>query len=413
MERHLERALRTTGQKAIRFPESWEDAATMAAQASCTLVQANSWMDPARIRHLAAGTESGTDHSKSVSSSVQGMLSRAGVPMPNALSSFQVQHACAGGTMALLSAGGLLAAGGRSGDLALVTSSDIARYETESTAEITQGAGAAAMLLGLSPRLLSIDLSAIGYWSSDVDDFFRPAGVPTARVQGSYSMRLYGDALEKAFLDACRLSGENAEERLRRTDLFALHTPFRNMPETALQKLLERRLGLDADAARTFLLERGFYEGIDPIADIGNMYTASLWVAVAFVLANRYKTLGKDIVGKRMLIASYGSGNTMVVMDARVMEQAPQVIESWHLERVFESSREASFEEYSQWTVGHLAAEEHDAMIDQVTLPPDAFFLAGIRKDGYREYRTAAELGSWIAQREASRDLHGPLAVRD
>jgi hypothetical protein len=103
----------------------------------------------------------------------------------------------------------------------------------------------------------------------------------------------------------------------------------------------------------------------------------------------------------------------MVVMDARVMEQAPQVIESWHLERVFESSREASFEEYSQWTVGHLAAEEHDAMIDQVTLPPDAFFLAGIRKDGYREYRTAAELGSWITQREASRDLHGPLAVRD
>jgi len=246
-----------------------------------------------------------------------------------------------------------------------------------------------------------------------VDDFFRPIGSPTARVKGSYSMKLYWDALEKALLDACRLSGENLEDRLRRTDLFALHTPFRNMPETALQKLLERRLGLDAEAARTFLLERGFYEGIDPIADIGNVYTASVWIAVAFVLSNRYKTLGKDIVGKRMLIASYGSGNTMIVMEARVEEQAPQVIESWNLGRVFESAREASFDEYSQWTAGGPKAEDYDTMIDQAALPPEAFFLAGIRKDGYREYRTAAELRSWIAQREASRDLHRPLAVRD
>jgi hydroxymethylglutaryl-CoA synthase len=185
------------------------------------------------------------------------------------------------------------------------------------------------------------------------------------------------------------------------------------MPEVALQKLLERRLGLGTEAARTFLLKRGFYEGIDPIADIGNLYTASVWVAVAFVLSNRYKTLGKDIVGKRMLIGSYGSGNTMIVMDARVAEQAPQVIESWRLERVFESAREASFDEYSQWTAAYPNAEAYDAMIDQVTLPSEAFFLAGIRKDGYREYRTAAELDAWIAQREASRDLHRPLAVRD
>lgn len=413
LARHLERACRTTGQKAIRFPEPWEDSITMAAQASLSLLQGDPDLDPRSIRHLAVGTESGMDHSKAASAWLQGMLRRAGFALPASLSSFQVQHACAGGTMAMLAAGGLLLAGGRPEQTAIVAASDIARYESASTAEVTQGAGAAAMLLGSSPRLLSIDLATVGYFSADVDDFFRPIGAPTARVKGSYSMKLYWDSLEAAFLDHCRLAGEDPTERLASTDFFALHTPFRNMPETALNKLLERRLGLDAEGIRTFLLSRGFYEGIDPIAEIGNLYTASLWTVVAFLLANRYQTLGEDIVGKRMLLASYGSGNTMVVMSARVAAQAPRVIESWNLERVFESARDASFEEYARWTEGFPRVREYDALVDQAALPSDSFFLAGIREDGYREYRKAEELGNWIEEREASRNLRRPLALQD
>ncbi len=412
LERHMERAIRTTGQRAIRFPDPWEDSFTMAAEAARNLLENRPGADPKSIRHLAVGTESGLDHSKSGSAWVQGMLSRSGITIPKALSSFQVQHACAGGTMALLAAGGLLSAGGRAEETALVTSADVARYELASTAEITQGAGAAALLLGLAPRLLEIDLSTVGYWSDDVDDFFRPLGSHTAQVKGAYSMKCYWDSLEAAFLDHCRRSGADPAERLHGTDLFALHTPFRNMPETAMQRLLERRVGLDPEGSRNFLLERGFYEGVDPIADIGNLYTASLWTVVAFLLSNRYKTLGRDLVGKRMLLASYGSGNTMIVMEARVCAGAPEVIEGWHLERVFESAREASLEEYLQWARGPASAEEHDARMDGVPLPRRAFFLAGIRKDGYREYRTEEERGTWLKEREASRDLHRPLAVR-
>jgi len=412
LQRHLERAIRTTGQRAIRFPEAWEDSMTMAAEAARNVLQVTRGADPTSIRHLAVGTESGQDHSKSGSAWVQGMLSRAGIGIPRALSSFQVQHACAGGTMALLSAGGLLSAAGRTGETALVASADVARYELASTAEVTQGAGAAALFLGMAPRLLEIELSTVGYWSEDVDDFFRPLGSHIAQVKGSYSMKCYWDGLEAAFLDHCRRSGDDPSERLRGTDLFALHTPFRNMPQTALQKLLEKQLGLDAEGSRNFLLERGFYEGVDPIAEIGNLYTASLWTVVAFLLANRYKTLGGDIVGKRMLLGSYGSGNTMIVMDARVSDGAPEVIERWNMEHAFDSAREASLEEYLQWARGPASPEEHDARMEGVTLPRRVFFLAGIRKDGYREYRTAEERAAWLQEREASRDLHRPLAVR-
>jgi hydroxymethylglutaryl-CoA synthase len=410
LDRHLERACRVTGQEAIRFPEQWEDSATMAAQAALGLVQGAAEMS-GKVRHLVVGTETGVDHSKPVSAYVQGMLERAPAGLLPTISSFQVQHACAGGTMGVLSVAGLLATGGRAGDSGIVVNSDIARYQVETTAEVTQGAGAVALHVTPSPRLLELDLSSVGYWSRDVDDFFRPLGSAVAQVRGSFSMKCYWESLEAAFLDHCGRRGEKPERVLEETDLFALHTPFRNMPETALQRLFERQLGFDAGRTRAFLQEKGFFAGVDPVARIGNIYTGSLWAALAFLLENRFRAFGDRIVGKRVLLASYGSGNTMVVLSARVAAAAPAVISRWGLSRVFTSARAASFEEYSAWIAGPGDPEDHERMIEQASLPPGAFFLAGIRKDGYREYRKAEELGDWLKEREASRDLHRSFAV--
>jgi hydroxymethylglutaryl-CoA synthase len=151
---------------------------------------------------------------------------------------------------------------------------------------------------------------------------------------------------------------------------------------------------------------------VDPVAEIGNIYTGSLWAVLVFLLHERYRTLGDRIVGKRVLLASYGSGNTMIVMSGRVAETAPQVIEGWKPGRVFSSARPASFEEYSAWVAGPMDADDHDRAIEQAALSAGTFFLAGVRKDGYREYRRAEELGDWIKEREASGDLHRSLAVQ-
>ncbi|HUJ73952.1 MAG TPA: hypothetical protein VL359_03800, partial [bacterium] len=220
LDRHLERACRVTGQKAIRFPEVWEDSATLAASAARTLILQSPGFDLRAVRHLAVGTETSVDHSKPVSAYVQGMLNRAGFGLPGAVSSFQVQHACAGGTMALLSVAAMLASGGRPADTGIVVNTDVARYETESTAEITQGAGAVALHVQQMPRLLELDLRTTGYASADVDDFFRPLGSITARVNGSYSMRCYWESLEAAFLDYCARSSTRPEQALLDTDYF-------------------------------------------------------------------------------------------------------------------------------------------------------------------------------------------------
>ena len=413
LDRHLERACRVTGQKVIRFPEIWEDSATLAASAARGLFVQNPGLEVRSLRHLAVGTETGVDHSKSVSAYVQGMLQRAGYKLPGALSSFQVQHACAGGTMALLSVASLLAAAGRPGDSGLVVSADVARYETESTAEITQGAGAVALHVQGSPRLLELDLATAGYASADVDDFFRPLGSITARVNGSYSMRCYWESLEAAFADHCSRAGTRPDQTLLDTDYFVLHTPFRNMPQTAMEKLFEKVLGYNTERTRAVLTEKSFNAAVDPLADIGNLYAGSLTAALAFLLEDRYRALGRGIVGKAILLASYGSGSTMVVFKARVAPSAPEVIARWNLPAIFESARPATFEEYEAWTAGPVQPELHARLMENAVVPSETFLLSGIRKDGYREYefRTAQRIANRDEEREAPDDLHGSVAL--
>ena len=413
LDRHLERAGRVTGQSAFRFPEIWEDSATLAARSALELITRNPTLDTASLRHLIVGTETGVDHSKPVSAYVQGMLQKAGLSLPTSLSSFQTQHACAGGTFGLLSVASLLAAAGRQGESGLVLSTDIARYETKSTAEITQGAGAVALLVEAAPRLVELNIANLGFCSRDVDDFFRPLGSITARVNGSYSMKCYWESLLDAFHDYCAQSGEKPDEALLSTDYFILHTPFRRMPETALQKLLERVLGFDAARSKAFLEEKSFASGVDPLGRIGNIYNGSLFAVLAFLLHERYQALGEGIVGKRLLFASYGSGNTMVVFAGRVAPEAPKVISRWGLDRVLDSARRARFEEYEAWIAGPAQPELYAELLSHAKPPSGAFVLNGIRKDGYREYAFtgAKEPADRVEEGGAPGDLHRPVPI--
>jgi hydroxymethylglutaryl-CoA synthase len=411
LARHLDRALRVTGQKTIRFTDVWEDSATMAAQAAYGLLKGKDPVTLSNLRHLVVGTESGLDHSKPLSAFVQGMLQRSGLEIPESLSSFQVQHACAGATLSLLSVGGLLGMSNRSAESGLVIATDVAHYETETTAEVTQGAGSVALLVETAPRLLELDLSTIGMCSRDVDDFFRPLGSATAKVKGRYSMEQYWANLEEAFLDHAQRIGELPSEALEATDFFVLHTPFRNMPESAMNVLLHRHLNLDEHQIREFLEKRGFYRGVDPLARVGNIYSGSMYFFLASLLNDRFKEMGDKIVGKRMLLASYGSGNTMIVYSAKVAEGAPEVIRGWDFDRIFRNARDADFAAYQRWTEGVHGRGDYENLLKDVAVPPESFYLSGIREDGYREYAFAADVRDWISQREAPVDLRRRVPI--
>lgn len=384
IERRLRRAVEKTGQVAVRFPDPWEDSATLAAQSAYELLMRNP-ASTQRLRYIGTGTETSVDQSKPLAAYVEGMLQNAGVPVPETMMTFQAQHACAGGTIAMLSIAAMLAMSPRK-ESGLVISSDIARYDAPSTAEITQGAGAVSLLVEHDPRLIELDLTTQGLCSRDVDDFFRPNGSVTAKVKGGYSMQCYNEALDVAFHDHCTRRGQSPEEVLYTTDMFAFHVPFKLMALTAFQRLVSHHTGLHGDDLNEFVSARGFEESLEPNTRVGNLYTASTFVALAFLLRERYQTFGEEIVGKSIMMASYGSGNTMVIVSGKIAPGAPEVIRSWDLDAIYRDEHDASLEQYETWLTAPHSAERLSALFSPSDVPSNHFFLSGIREDGYREY---------------------------
>ncbi len=385
-EFRLTRAIRITGQKSLRFPQTWEDTTTMAAQACIHLLQ---HLDPHQrenIRFLTIGTETSVDMSKPVSSYVIGLMEKAGMPLPSSLTTFQVQHACASGTLSLLSVCGLLNSTGKTGDLGIILTSDISRYEAPSTAEITQGAGAVAILVEENPRLLELDLAALGLYSRDVDDFFRPLGSITARVKGGYSVKCYIDSFLGAFEDHCSRMDVDPVLELKSIDVFALHVPYSHMPLNALYKLFRKYLEFDQCRTEDYLREKGFFDSILPATTIGNIYTGSLFLGLVFSLRERLRVMGNNLVGKKVLLSSYGSGNTMALFTGRVAEQAPQVISNWDLDSLMDSARPADFKSYEHWINNGNPGPRFSQKELLHKIPQGRFYLETIREDGYREY---------------------------
>ena len=384
--RVMNRAIEKTGQVSFRFPEPWEDTASLAANAASEALDRLPENERGQMRYISVGTETAIDHSKPVASYVQGMLNEAGYHLGNALTTYEIKHACAGGTAALLSSAAMLSFSGTPEERALAISSDIARYDAPSTAEITQGAGAVSLLVEKNPRLIEIDLSKQGFYASDVDDFFRPLGSVTAKVKGRYSMECYQEALERAFIDYCERCGKTTCGIIDEIDYMALHVPFAKMPETAVRKLLKDRCGKEEAAVNAFIKRTSFLDAMYLSKIFGNLYNGSLYAYLAALLKQEYTKLGNGIVGKSILIASYGSGNTMMVFSGTIAAGAPEVIGSWDLEKSNRRSRKASFEEYLNWLARPTDFNAWRNLLEGAEPGKDRFYLKDFSETGLRIY---------------------------
>ena len=385
--RTLARARRRTGQESLRFPEPWEDAATMAAQAAAALLERMSAAEIGSLRYLVVGTETGVDQAKPVAAHVQGMLQRAGFALSGALSTFDIQHACAGGAIGLASVGAMLQVSRGAAGRGLIICTDEARYAPGSSAEITQGAAAVALLVEPDPRLLQIDFTAVGYASRDVDDFFRPHGSVAARVRGRFSIECYQRAVEEALLDLGARSGRGMAALLEETRLLALHVPFRSLPEETMAGLVQRHLGCDADAAARYLAGRQFADGTAPAAVVGNVYSGALFLSAAALLAARHRECRSVLAGERMVLVAYGSGNTALAFSGRVGGQAAAVLGSWCLDSQIGHGVEAPLAAYDAWIADYPGRRGAEPAAGRV--PAGGFYLHGVREDGYRTYRHA------------------------
>lgn len=251
--------VRAVSGRSFRLPGPHENVYTMGATAVMRLLEAEG-IDPAAVGMLAFGTESSTDNAAGAVI-LRGMVDRRlealGRPrLSRRCEVPEMKHACLGGMYALKAALRYVATDGR-GRCAIVVCGDVAEYERGSTGEPTQGAGAVAMLVEPSARLLEVDLSRAGS-ASDYrgPDFRKPIGrhfvdgyaAGTKRLHdfpvfsGKYSTYAYLDETVAAVEDMVAQHGTDAPSLFAEARALFFHRPYRMMPLSAMSFLMVRAL---------------------------------------------------------------------------------------------------------------------------------------------------------------------------
>jgi len=403
----LERGL-GIGQMAI--VDTNQDPACLAANACLRVMQKNK-LTPDKIGRLYVATESAFDESKAMNSYVIGMLEQVyGKDTFGHCGGIECKFACVSGSYALYDNTNWIRAGEAEDKYALVVVSDIAKYDLGSSGEVTQGAGAIAMLLNDNPRLLSFDPKVTATSIKNEYDFYRPFGKETPIVHGQYSNLLYLIQVKNALIDYKRRVKETGLIKLKEgetildyVDYLNMHLPYSNMGKKALAYLV-RHEWRDLPRWKKIIEEIGMEEPIpkDPrgtiestledaefmandhqftklftstemyaelyesklasslIASkmIGNLYTASLYLGFRSSLEFEYQK-GVDLNGKRVGFCSYGSGASAMIFSGVIQPEYEQVVKDMNLEAELGPRTKLSLDEYEELHENKRTYEEN------------------------------------------------------
>ena len=403
----LERGL---GISQMAIVDTNQDPACLAANACLRVMQKNK-LTPDKIGRLYVATESAFDESKAMNSYVIGMLEQVyGKDTFGHCGGIECKFACVSGSYALYDNTNWIRAGESEGKYALVVVSDIAKYDLGSSGEVTQGAGAIAMLLNENPRLLSFDPKVTSTSIKNEYDFYRPFGKETPIVHGQYSNLLYLIQVKNALIDYKRKVKETGliklkegETILDHVDYLNMHLPYSNMGKKALAYLV-RHEWRDLPRWKKIIEEIGMEEPIpkDPrgtiesvledaefmakdhqftklftstemyaelyesklasslIASkmIGNLYTASLYLGFRSSLEFEYQK-GVDMEGKRVGFCSYGSGASAMIFSGVIQPEYAQVVKDMNLEAELGPRTKLSLDEYEELHENKRTYEEN------------------------------------------------------
>jgi hydroxymethylglutaryl-CoA synthase len=266
-----------------------------------------------------------------------------------------------------------------------------------SSGEVTQGAGAIAMLLNDNPRLLAFDRKVTATSIKNEYDFYRPFGKETPIVHGQYSNLLYLIQVKNALRDYKKkvkdtglIKLKEDETILDHVDYLNMHLPYSNMGKKALAYLVRhewrtlprwkniiKKIGMDEPVPKD---PRGTIESV--LADsefmakdhqftklftktdeyvelyesklassliaskmIGNLYTASLYLGFRSSLEFEYQK-GVNLDGKRVGFCSYGSGASAMIFSGIIQPEYEQIVKDMNLETEIGPRTKLTLEEY-------------------------------------------------------------------
>ncbi|AZP03473.1 hydroxymethylglutaryl-CoA synthase [Jeotgalibaca ciconiae] len=343
------------GQSQMAVSPLSQDIVSMAANAALQILDKD---DLETIDLVIVGTESGFDASKSTAVYVHNLL---GI-QPNARS-MEIKHACYGATAGIQMAKGHVAL--NPDRKALVIATDVARYGLATGGEVTQGAGAVALLISANPRLLSLE-SDSAYLSKDIMDFWRPTYSEYAMVDGKYSNEQY----ISFFLETWNLFKEKTDYRMEDIDAFCFHLPYTKMGLKALREIL----GETSEEKQTILKER-FQASTLYSRNVGNIYTGSLYLSLLSLLENQAQLQPGD----RIALFSYGSGAVGEFFTGILEENYEDQLLIESNQQTFSSRKEISVGEYERVFSQQLPQDGSEVVI-ATNEDPSKICLAGIKE---------------------------------
>ncbi|HWS59810.1 MAG TPA: hydroxymethylglutaryl-CoA synthase [Flavobacterium sp.] len=373
----------------MTLPDVHQDTVVFGANALTKLIQDNQ-INLAEISRIYVGTESGIDSSKPIGSFLLGLMEQKFGE--NSLSECDVvdfTFACIGGVDALQNCIDFVRLNPTK--KAIVVTSDIAKYDLNSTGEYTQGAGALAMLITQNPKIIAFST----IWATNtkgVFDFFKPyrtvskeqiTGKSTneswfdnleAEIEihkdqpvfdGQYSNQCYMDRTRNAYFSFKK--AKNTSETLyaswksiimhlpyafqaRRmlSEIYALdhHTTIIDGTEDTTTYQNKLKEISKSPEYQTFVAEK-----LQPaeIASsiIGNLYTGSIFMGLLSTLAHFYETK-KTISGEKFGFLAYGSGSKSKVFEGIIQENWKEAIAKVSLFETLAKSQEIDFETYER-----------------------------------------------------------------
>ena len=428
----LERGL-GIGQMAI--VDTNQDPACLASNACLKVMQKNK-LTPDQIGRLYVATESALDESKAMNSYVIGMLEQVyGDDTFGHCGGIECKFACVSGSYALYDNANWIRAGEAEDKYALVVVSDIAKYDMGSSGEVTQGAGAVAMLLNDKPRLLTFDPKVTSTSIKNEYDFYRPFGKETPIVHGQYSNLLYLIQVKNALTDyknKVKRTGlikiKDDETILDHIDYLNMHLPYSNMGKKALAYLVRHewrsiprwkniieQIGMDEPVPKD---PRGTIESVLADADfmakdheftklfsktkeymeiyesklsssliaskmIGNLYTASLYLGFRSSLEFEYQK-GINLEGKRVGFCSYGSGASAMIFSGVIQPEYEQVVKEMNLETELGPRTKLTLEEYEELHENKRGPEDNIRTANKEFVLVDV--MSSVESKGERHY---------------------------
>jgi hydroxymethylglutaryl-CoA synthase len=322
-----------------------EDIVTMALEAASDIVSGHEQ----DIDLILFATESGFDFSKASGIYVQQLLKLN--PFARVL---EVKQACYGATGALqLAVDHIRLHPNRK---ALVIASDVAWYGFQTPGEVTQGAGAIAMLVSANPRIAVVHSGK--FYTENNADFYRPLGSEVPVVDGKLSIRSYRDVLKK-------VAPEKAFEYI------CFHQPFATMADKANEAL-------------AFPIQPTALQLVKQLGSvIGNIYNGSLFLSLISLFMYSKTTLKPQNIG----MFSYGSGATGEFFELGLMSTYHEGISLTRLHERVANRVALTFEQYEHFMKVFSEKEKQlEYQTDLSTLRSDQrFFLKAIQA-GHRVY---------------------------